>query len=859
MFSNSGTGKSITAQPAIMQLLHKIVILSALSLATSQAAFSQNSFGEASFGSVDLTVGFIDDPHTVSLIAGGPDSAASLDDNCVGFITRQQPDYDLNYEAGSTHLGIFVDAEVDTTLVINDPGGNWHCSDDASSLSNSNPGVLFNSPLSGEYNIWVGTYSDIGTNDSATLAITEWDESTWSTLNLDPDPDQSGNNGIASTSSGVDFGDNSSVWADNSECDDPRFEGLGMASVLIDSDLFHDARDCSALYNEGNIRILGGDQLILGSRIERGSLSRSDSTRSNDSFQDSYTFTASRGDSAVIDLRSGEFDTYLRVRAPSGEEFVNDDYESSFDRSLLSLSLSETGVYDVLVSSFDSGETGGYTVAIETDNSTESINQQINGTLAAGDNTYDDGEYVDSYTFQGRPGQSVSVDLQSDNFDTYLILRGPNGERESNDDFESTTRSRIETQLSDSGTYEVFVTSFAAAETGDYSLRISDIATASDQIVAARDVVSVEIGDTVQGNLEQGDSLSDENKFQDSYVFSASAGDTVTIDLASSSFDTYLSLLTPSGESIENDDYQSSTAQSHLEITLQESGRFRVIASSFASDESGNYRLSLSSGGNSPSSNAVISTASSQIYGIFAGVADYPGEGNDLELTDQDARRARDALIQGAGMNPDNAYTLIDSDATRANFQSALDDIAASMDQDDTLVIFYSGHGNRVPRAAGPNSSDPDGMDETMELYDGALLDDELSDMLDRVNAGKILLVMDSCFSGGFAKDIVSKPGRMGLFSSEEDVTSQVAFKFQAGGYLSVFFDEAIRGGYADRDDNGELTAIELSEYLHDRFRADVKAFGDADYVRTSGPQASYQHLVVDRGGIGPYNVLFNH
>ena len=99
----------------------------------------------------------------------------------------------------------------------------------------------------------------------------------------------------------------------------------------------------------------------------------------------------------------------------------------------------------------------------------------------------------------------------------------------------------------------------------------------------------------------------------------------------------------------------------------------------------------------------------------------------------------------------------------------------------------------------------------------------------------------------------------MGLFSSEEDVTSQVAVKFQAGGYLAVFFDEAVRGHYADQDMDRELTAIELSQYLHDRYRADVKAFGSPQYVSTGGPQSSYQHLVVDRGGVSPYSVLFHH
>src|SRR6187551_3038160 len=47
-----------------------------------------------------------------------------------------------------------------------------------------------------------------------------------------------------------------------------------------------------------------------------------------------------------------------------------------------------------------------------------------------------------------------------------------------------------------------------------------------------------------------------------------------------------------------------------------------------------------------------INSSSSQIYGIFAGMADYPGEENDLEQTDYDALRTRDALLEGAGMEP---------------------------------------------------------------------------------------------------------------------------------------------------------------------------------------------------------------
>jgi hypothetical protein len=98
----------------------------------------------------------------------------------------------------------------------------------------------------------------------------------------------------------------------------------------------------------------------------------------------------------------------------------------------------------------------------------------------------------------------------------------------------------------------------------------------------------------------------------------------------------------------------------------------------------------------------------------------------------------------------------------------------------------------------------------------------------------------------------------MGMFSSEEDVTSQVAVKFRAGGYLSIFLDEAIGDGLADEDRDGSVTAIELSEYVHYRYRNDVKSTDPDDFVVTGGRQSGYQHLVVDRGSIGPYDVLFS-
>lgn len=51
----------------------------------------------------------------------------------------------------------------------------------------------------------------------------------------------------------IDFGDDTSEWANDRECDDPRFTGLGVAGVLNAEDQGRDAADCRALCESGEI------------------------------------------------------------------------------------------------------------------------------------------------------------------------------------------------------------------------------------------------------------------------------------------------------------------------------------------------------------------------------------------------------------------------------------------------------------------------------------------------------------------------------------------------------------------------------------------------------------------------------
>jgi hypothetical protein len=61
----------------------------------------------------------------------------------------------------------------------------------------------------------------------------------------------------------VDFGTDSSQWAFDGECDDPRFVGPGMTqTTLLDTDILADATDCRNAYEAGTIRVTGGTQTV---------------------------------------------------------------------------------------------------------------------------------------------------------------------------------------------------------------------------------------------------------------------------------------------------------------------------------------------------------------------------------------------------------------------------------------------------------------------------------------------------------------------------------------------------------------------------------------------------------------------
>jgi len=608
----------------------------------------------------------------------------------------------------------------------------------------------------------------------------------------------------------------------------------------------------------------GGDG---GDRFESGELRDGDATLRSGEYRDEYTFDGRAGQSVVLDLRSRDFDPYLILVRPDGEQDDNDDYQGDLTRSLISTTLPADGRYRVLVTSYQPAETGRYDLTmtgIGGDDGRRAFTPAAGrrterGTLAAGDQTLGQGEFYDVYSFDGAPGRRALIDLTSPDFDTYLVLQPPRGTNVQNDDFEGDVRhSRIEMDLTEPGVYQVYVTSYAARETGAYEL-VMDVGdsggttSAGLPLTQPRDAELLTLDQSIQGTLDRGDQLLSSGEFTDLHVFDGRAGEPVRIDLESTDIDAYLILTTPEGEQIDNDDAEAGTTNARIEFVMPTTGRYRVQATSYQPGETGAYRLTIGQ------ANAMTADAPAapNVIGLFVGISDYPGEGNDLPYTASDATRVRDALVNGVGMRPADGIVLTDAQATRDGVRRALARLAQQSTERTTFVFFYSGHGNQVPRAGGPDAADPDGRDETLSLYDGDITDDEFAGLMDAFRGGRQMLVIDACYSGGFSKDVISRPGRIGFFSSEEDVLSAVASKFEAGGYLSYFFAQAVAGRQADEDANGSITALELSTYLRERYEGDVRDEGRG-VVRSRETRLDQQELVVDRGSIGPFDTVFN-
>ena len=464
------------------------------------------------------------------------------------------------------------------------------------------------------------------------------------------------------------------------------------------------------------------------------------------------------------------------------------------------------------------------------------LGERVNGSLSGSSQTF---------TMEAREGQRLRMTLASDDFDTVLEIAGPDGFSVMNDDApggSQTLNSAIDARLPASGTYAVTVRSFSGNANGAFVLSSMDTA---NPVPTGFEPVRIAQGQSRSGTLARSDAPSMDGGNVDYFQFAGRAGDRVTVSVESDAIDPYLTLYLPDGRTEENDDRGGTgDLNSELSITLPADGTYTFAAGSFAPGMTGDYLVTVREADRAIRT-VMPSSGGAQVYALSVGVSEYERI-SPLSRTDEDAQRVNAALRANGMLAPESAV-LVDGDATLANFQRHLAEMTRAMDTDDTLLIFFSGHGEKVENM----TTESDGSAETIELFDQALYDYQLAEMLDGFD-GRVLLVIDACFAGGFNNVVDGRINRMGVFSSDEDTLSLVATGEKAGGYISDIFRRALEGG-ADMNADRAIEAGELSEYMRREFYRmvlDAPLQTDAEDFRDH-QVPGWQHIIVDRGGDG--------
>ena len=363
------------------------------------------------------------------------------------------------------------------------------------------------------------------------------------------------------------------------------------------------AASCLALVlAAGPVLAQSAEPLAVGATVE-GAIEESDQTASEDSYRyDDYAVTARAGQRFEAVLRSGEFDAYLEVFPPNEAEDAlasDDDGLGEGTDSRLRFTAPEAGTYVLRARPLSGLDGGAYTLRL-----TERppapraprpsgirLGQTVEGELSGRDPETDDGLPYDAFSFRARQGDRFAVALDSEAFDPVLRLgRSVDGAfvqlAENDDGPDSGLNSRLVFTAPENGDYLIRVTPLNVAETGRYSLSLQE----GPPPAAAQPIA---IGDTVEGELTEGDGKSESDTPADAWRFAGREGQRVRIDMTSDDFDTYLELFDENRVSLdEDDDGGPEGTNSRMTVTLPRTGSYIIEARAF-SDGTGDYSLSI--------------------------------------------------------------------------------------------------------------------------------------------------------------------------------------------------------------------------------------------------------------------------
>lgn len=183
------------------------------------------------------------------------------------------------------------------------------------------------------------------------------------------------------------------------------------------------------------------------------------------------------------------------------------------------------------------------------------------------------------------------------------------------------------------------------------------------------------------------------------------------------------------------------------------------------------------------------------------------------------------------GYPPENVQILRNTDASRTAIVDGLKKLAANTRADDTVVVYFSGHG--AQRLAGPDLGTylcPAEFDSFRPRETG-IEAEELSELLKQIPAERLLVLLDACYSGAAARvkgpaDDITKwafggpklealaqgKGRV-IISASAAHEESLILGIHRNSLFTHFLLKGLQGDVSDRSD-GLIRVLDLFHYL---------------------------------------------
>ena len=211
--------------------------------------------------------------------------------------------------------------------------------------------------------------------------------------------------------------------------------------------------------------------------------------------------------------------------------------------------------------------------------------QTVGGALSISDCVLPDGTFADAWLLTLDDPAIVEIEMGSADFDAYLILTDTDLDIIAEDDDGGQGNDALIWRPLPAGTYLVWANSWQPGEKGAYELSVR-LAQPCAEVTGTFDV-----GESVAGTLEDGGCSAGPDRYADWWQLRETDKRTVTIDLMSTSFDTYMYLLDENFAYLAEDDDGGEGLDARITMDLG-AGTFYVLVTSYDARESGPYTLS---------------------------------------------------------------------------------------------------------------------------------------------------------------------------------------------------------------------------------------------------------------------------